>query len=448
MENKATLLTLDTQELRSRLASGAVSALEVTEACLARIAERDDEVRAWAWVDPEFARDQARRLDAHRKAGRPLGALHGLPVGLKDIIDTAKIPTENGCKMDAGRVPIHDAFIVERLKLAGAVILGKTVTTELAFMQPNVTRNPINPEHTPGGSSSGSAAAVADLHVPLAVGSQTGGSTIRPASFCGVTGFKPTFGAIPRRGVLMQSPTLDTIGVFGRTALDAAMLAEVLFGYDATDSATSPTPVANLLEVARSAPPMKPILAFVKPPGWDLADPELHAAFAELTEALGDQVFEAELPDVFQNAAALREKINLGEMAKYYYRYGREPGEHIGPLTRKAIVTGDAILARDYLAALDWRDIFYAALDEVFQRCDAILCPAALGPAPKGLESTGSSLFNGLWTMVGTPAVTIPAFTAENGLPMGVQLVGPRGQDARLLRSANWVSGWLDALGA
>jgi len=448
MGNKTALLSLDLLELRDRLASGAISALEVTEACLDRIAERDEAVQAWAWIDPDFARDQARRLDTHRKAGRPLGALHGLPVGVKDVIDTAKVPTENGCPLDAGRVPLQDAFVVERLKQAGAVILGKTVTTELAFMHAGKTRNPHHPDHTPGGSSSGSAAAVADLQVPLAIGTQTGGSVIRPASYCGVTGFKPSFGTIPRRGVLMQSPSLDTVGVFARTPLDAALLAEVLFGHDPQDSATSPAPVPRLLDVARTDPPVKPLFALIKPPGWAEADPQLHEAFAELTEALGDQVFEAELPAAFSQAAALREQINFAEMARCYYRYGRDGMDLLGPRTRDAMDKGAQILARDYLAALDWRAVFTAAVDEVFERCDAILCPAATGPAPKGLEFTGNAIFNGLWTMLGTPAITIPAFTAENGLPMGLQLVGPCGQDARLLRNAHWFTRWLDAASA
>ena len=214
-------------ELRDRLATGALDALALVESYIARIEAREEVVGAWAWFDPEFARAQTRTLDNHRRAGRPLGRLHGLPVGLKDVIDTRSIPTENGAAQDKGRVPLRDAFIVERLKAEGAIIMGKTVTTELAFMHPNKTTNPHNPAHSPGGSSQGSAAAVADGMVPLAIGTQTGGSVIRPASFCGVTGFKPTFGAIPRRGVLTQSPSLDTIGVFASDPAGAALLAEV-----------------------------------------------------------------------------------------------------------------------------------------------------------------------------------------------------------------------------
>ncbi|SEK81468.1 Asp-tRNAAsn/Glu-tRNAGln amidotransferase A subunit [Roseovarius azorensis] len=446
MAGKVDILTLDACALRERLANGALTALELAEACIARIAARDPEIRAWAWFDADFARQQARALDAHRQAGRAIGPLHGLPVALKDVIDTAKIPTENGCPLDQGRVPVKDAAIVSRLKAAGAVIMGKTVTTELAYMQAGETRNPHNPAHTPGGSSSGSAAAVADGMVPLAVGTQTGGSVIRPASYCGVAGFKPSFGAIPRSGVLMQSPTLDTVGVFARTAADAALLAEVLFGHDAGDPATSPEPVPPLLRLATSAPPLRPVFAFVRPPGWDAADPQLHAAFDELVEALGDQVFEVPLPNAFDQAAEIRERINFAEMARYYYRYAREL-DALGTRTQEALTKGNAILARDYLAALDWPDVLYAGLGEIFERCDAILCPAATGPAPEGLEFTGNAIFNGLWTLTGTPAVTVPAFTAENGLPMGVQMVAARGNDARLLRTANWFQNWLAEAG-
>jgi Asp-tRNA(Asn)/Glu-tRNA(Gln) amidotransferase A subunit family amidase len=267
---------------------------------------------------------------------------------------------------------------------------------------------------------------------------------IRPASFCGVTGFKPSFGAIPRRGVLMQSHSLDTMGVFGRSPSDAAMLAEVLFGYDSADPATQTAPQPQLYATATATPPVKPVFAMVQPPGWDRADPQLHAAFAELAEALGEQCFSVELPSIFDQAAEIRERINFAEMARYYYRYRRDGVDVLGPRTNEALEKGEAILARDYLAALDWRDVLYAGLDEIFARCDAILCPAATGPAPQGLEYTGDAIFNGLWTLLGTPAVTVPAFTAENGLPMGLQLVGPRGQDGRLLRNANWIYRWLE----
>lgn len=431
--------------LRDRLASGALKATVLAKDCLARIRAQEDRIGAWAWLDPDFVMHQAEALDRHRATGRPIGALHGLPVGLKDVIDTAKIPTENGTAIDKGRVPAKDAFVVERLKAAGAIIMGKTATTELAYMHPAATRNPHAPGHTPGGSSAGSAAAVAAAMVPLAVGTQTGGSVIRPASFCGVTGFKPSFAAIPRTGILRQSQTLDTVGVFGRGPLDAALLAEVLFGHDAGDPATAPAPAPQLLRTASEAPPLPPVFALVKPPGWDRADPDTHAAFAELAETLGEaQCFEVPLPDAFEDAAELRRRINFAEMARNYRTYAKAGAEHLSPVLQEALQEGSATLAKDYLGALEWRDVLYAGLAEIFGHADAILTPAAPGPAPEGLDTTGDPIFNGLWTFVGTPAVTIPAFTASNDLPFGAQLIGPRAGDARLLRSAAWLYDWLD----
>ncbi|NND40555.1 MAG: amidase [Silicimonas sp.] len=431
-------------DLRDRLASGALSVADLADAVIARIEARDPEIHAFTWFDPDFVRKQAAGLDAHRISGRPLGALHGLPVALKDVIDTAGIPTENGCPLDKGRIPQHDAVIVERLRAAGALIVGKTVTAELAFMFAGATRNPHNPDHTPGGSSSGSAAAVADGMVPLAVGTQTGGSVIRPAAFCGITGFKPTFGLIPRTGVLSQSPSLDTVGVFAADPTGAALLADVLAGHDRGDAPSLNVPAPRLLETAMDAPPLKPVFAFIRMPGWDKASPETHAAFEELTEALGEDVFAFDLPAPFDRAADLRACINFAEMAHHYRRYN--PGQ-LGPQTREALETGRSTSAADYLEARDWQHRFTAALGEVFERCDAILCPAAPGPAPEGLEWTGDSIFNGLWTMVGTPAITLPLLTSESGLPMGVQLVGPRHADGRLLRTARWLYDWADNTG-
>jgi aspartyl-tRNA(Asn)/glutamyl-tRNA(Gln) amidotransferase subunit A len=434
------VLGLGAVELRDRLATGALRAVELAQACLEQIEIREPEVQAWAWLDSDHVMEQAQALDAYRATGRAIGPLHGLPVAIKDVIDTARIPTANGTALDEGRVPSADAFVIERLKAAGAIILGKTVATELAFMHPGKTRNPCNPNHTPGGSSSGSAAAVAAGMAPLAIGTQTGGSVIRPAAYCGVVGFKPTFGAIPRTGILPQSPSLDTVGVFARTIGDAALVAEVLFGHHPADRATQLTPPPRLLKTALAAPPVTPMFAFVRTPHWDDADEQTHLAFQELTETLGEQCFEAALPDAFDEAAEIRERINHAEMAKCYFSFERRGRERLSETMQAALDTGKAIPARDYIAALDWPDVLYAGLREIFERCDAIVTPAAPGPAPAGLSSTGSPIFNGLWTLCGTPAVTVPVLTADNGLPMGVQLVGRRGDDARLLRTARWLA--------
>jgi Asp-tRNA(Asn)/Glu-tRNA(Gln) amidotransferase A subunit family amidase len=432
-------LDLDAVALRDRLAAGALKAADLAEAAIARIEATEPEVRAWAWFDPAFVRAQARALDAHRGTGRPLGALHGVPVGIKDIVDTARVPTENGTALDAGRVPREDAFVAARLKAAGALILGKTATTELAYFQPAPTRNPAAPGRTPGGSSSGSAAAVAAGQAPVAIGTQTAGSVIRPAAFCGVVGFKPSFGAIPRTGILAQSPSLDTVGVFARSVPDAALVAEALYGHDPRDRATAPAPAPRLFDIALSRPPLPPVLALVRPPGWEAADAETREALGELAASLGGQCFEVELPPAFAEAASARERIQFAEMAKCYAGYERRGRDALSAPLRKALDAGKAIPARDYLAALDWSEVLNAALDAIFERCDALLAPAAPGPAPEGYESTGDPIFNGLWTLCGTPAVTIPVLQSSEGLPMGAQLVGRRGDDARLLRTARWL---------
>lgn len=443
MKNGSTTRYLGTLELRDSLANGTLSALDLVETCLERIAAREDAVQAWAWIDPDFARAQARQLDARRQDGHPLGPLHGIPVGVKDMIDTADIPTQNGCPLDAGRVPSQDAFVVERLKSAGAILMGKTRTTELAFMHAGPTTNPHNKAHTPGGSSSGSVAAIADGMVPLAIGTQTGGSVIRPAAFCGITGFKPSFGAIPRRGVLMQSHTLDTVGVFAADPEGTALLADVLFGYDPQDDATTLSPAPQLLDALSKPPARNPVFAVVDLPGSELMHDEQRAAIAQIASDLGAQAVNVELPEIFEQVARQRALINFVEMGHYYARYLRDGADVIGEETRTAIEDGQKILATDYLEAVALRARLNAALTEIFARFDAILCPPALGPAPEGLTFTGDSIFNGLWTLCGTPAVTLPLSTASNGLPMGVQLVTALGQDAALLRHAAWLRDWI-----
>jgi Asp-tRNA(Asn)/Glu-tRNA(Gln) amidotransferase A subunit family amidase len=433
------LLQLDAVELRDRMARGALRAVELAEACIDEIGRREPEVGAWAFLDGDNVMQQAKALDDHRSRGRPIGPLHGLPVGLKDIIDAKGMPTENGTPLDAGRKPGEDAYVVQRLKRDGAVIMGKTVTTELALRHPGKTRNPHNPAHTPGGSSSGSAAAVAARMVPFALGTQTLGSVIRPASFCGVVGYKPSFGEIPRTGVLSQSPSLDTVGVFAGSVGAAALLADSLFGYDADDPATVPAPAPRLFETATAAAPVKPSFAFVRQPSWETASPEMQDGLGELREALGDDCDEVDLTSHFGDALRFSEIVQLAELAKSYYHYERRGRDQLSPAMQKAIDGGRSILAHDYLVARDWPRLLNDALEAIFHRYDAILTPAAPGPAPEGLESTGSAAFNAIWTFCGVPAVTLPLLQSESGLPMGVQLVGRRGDDARLLRTARWL---------
>ena len=434
------IIGLDAVTTRDRLGNGILRATDVAAAYLAQVRAREDDVQAFVCLDEGHVMTQAERLDDMRKAGLPTGPLFGVPVALKDVIDTKGIPTENGTVIDAGRVPSADATVVRKLKAAGAVLMGKTVTTELAFLQPGKTRNPVNPAHTPGGSSQGSAAAVGAGMVPLAVGTQTGGSVIRPAAYCGVVGYKPSFGAISRSGILMQSPTLDTVGVFSTTVEGAAMLADALFGDDPSDPATTPSAPPALLATALSKVPVRPALAIVSTmPGGVPASEDMTLAMEELTGILGEDSFPLILPPMFDEAAEIRERINFAEMAKCYYSYERRGRDQLSAVTLDAIDQGKAILARDYLAALDWPKLLNTALDEIFMRCDAIICPATPTSAPEGLSSTGSAIYNGVWTLCGVPAVTLPVFEDSNGMPMGLQLVGRRGNDARLLRTARWL---------
>ncbi|HJO74348.1 MAG TPA: amidase, partial [Rhodospirillales bacterium] len=414
---------------------------ELVQACLDRIDQVDGEIEAWTHLNPEYALEQARTRDIQRQTGEAQGPLHGIPVGVKDIFDTLDLPTENGTVLNAGRQPEKDCKVVSLLKEAGAVIMGKTVSTELAVFGPGKTKNPHNPEHTPGGSSSGSAAAVASFMVPLAIGTQTNGSMIRPASYCGVVGFKPTHGLIPRNGVLALSSFLDTIGTFARTIEDAARIAEVLVAYDSGDPVTAPRARPPLSSVTIEEPPVPPALTFAKTPVWDHADNEAQEAFAELTDLLGDECDELVLPEPFDHVVDMHRNIMNADLAKNldgYYEHGKDK---LTDVLKSMIEDGQTVTAVDYNNAVDMRETLNTGLDGVFDRFDAIITPASPGEAPAGLDATGNPIFNTLWTYLGTPAVTLPLMEGPNGLPLGVQLVSRRGDDARLLRTANWLTG-------
>jgi Asp-tRNA(Asn)/Glu-tRNA(Gln) amidotransferase A subunit family amidase len=340
-----------------------------------------------------------------------------------------------------GRTPRRDAAAVSMLRAAGAVILGKTVTTECAYFAPGKTRNPHNPEHTPGGSSSGSAAAVAAGMVPLALGSQTNGSVIRPGAFCGVYAFKPTHGLIPRTGILELSRTLDHVGIFSRSIEDLALLAEELVGYDEHDPDTRPRARMPFQKISREEPPIEPMLAFVKTPHWERVIPEAKEAFAELVEALGERVEEVELFPSAADAWAWHKTIMEADMAARFEREWQLGRDKLSEQLRSLIERGREARAVDYQRAQRGIPQIVESFDELFmERYDAILTPAAPGSAPKGLESTGDPAFCTLWTLCGMPAVTLPLMQDSGGLPIGVQLVGRRNFDARLLRTARWLA--------
>jgi Asp-tRNA(Asn)/Glu-tRNA(Gln) amidotransferase A subunit family amidase len=439
------LADLSALEARDRMIRGELKAAELTDALLGRIAAKEPEIGAFAFHDDDFARKRAEALDYHRAAGRAVGSLHGLSVGVKDIIDTADMPTENGTPIDAGRRPGRDAALVRSLRAAGAIVMGKTVTTEFAYAHPGKTRNPRNTEHTPGGSSSGSAAAVAAGMVPLAVGTQTTGSVIRPASFCGVVGFKPTHGLIPRTGVRLHAAALDTIGVFARTVADAALLADALAGFDPADADTRLLPPPRLFEIALTKPPVTPELAFVETPAWAEAEPATREGFGELVAALGSSCVSVTLPESFAKWPEAHRALMRAGMARNLEPYYRKARDLLSPEIRAAIEDGAKVTAVAHLEALDWREALNNGLEQLFDRYDAIVTPAAPGEAPRGLDTTGNPIFNGLWTLCGGPAITLPLMEGPNGLPVGVQLVGRRGEDAKLLRTARWLVGALEA---
>jgi len=430
---------ISANEAAEAMRTGEITSEELVRACLDHITAIEEQIGAWAFLDREHAMKQACEADLALQHGKALGPLNGIPVGVKDIFDTRDMPTEDGTVLHAGRQPGQDATAVSLLREAGAVILGKTVTTELAVFAPGKTRNPHDPERTPGGSSSGSAAAVAAAMVPLAIGTQTNGSVIRPASYCGVYGYKPTYGLISRHLVLQQSRPLDQIGVFARTIEDAALIAQQMMAFDDRDPDTRLQARPKLLETLAEEPAVQPRLAFVKTPVWDQADTDTQAAFTELVAHLGDNIGEFQLPDIFNDAVVQHCKIMEADLARSFEREYTRGKDKLSSILREMIERGQKVLAVDYNNAVNRIPVYNRALDKVFDWYDAILTPAATGEAPVGLESTGNPVFCTLWSLCGMPAISLPILQGAHGMPMGVQLVGPKGDDARLLRTARWL---------
>ncbi|HEU5019287.1 MAG TPA: amidase [Pseudolabrys sp.] len=426
-------------ETITALRGGAVAAEQMVEGCLARIEKADGPVQAWTFLDPEYALAQARALDKARAKGQPIGPLHGIPVGIKDIFDTSDMPTENGTVLHAGRQPQRDSFAVALLRQAGAVIVGKTVTTEMALFTPGKTRNPHDPARTPGGSSSGSAAAVAAGMVPLAVGSQTNGSTIRPAAFCGVVGYKPTHGLISRQGALLLSHTLDHVGIFAASVTDAALLAEIMMVYDGSDPDMRPRARPELSRLAAEELPSSPKLAFLRTSMWGQVDEDAQTAFEALVGRLGRCVEEIELPSLFEVAIDHHRLIQDTEVAVNFAAEYSQGRDKLSQGLVEIIEHGLRVPASEYLRAVAHIPQLVQAHDALLHRYDAILTPAVPGEAPVG-TATGNPIFCTAWTLLGVPAVSLPLLRGRHGLPIGVQLLGQRGNDGRLLRTARWIT--------
>ena len=400
-------------EAVARLSRRELSAEELVRQCLARIAAREPEVQAWEVLDAEGALAEARRIDALRDRPR----LCGLPVGIKDLIDTAELPTGYGTPIHRGHRPARDAECVRRLRDAGAIVLGKTVTTEFAVYSPGKTRNPRDPSRTPGGSSSGSAAAVADGMVPVALGSQTAGSVVRPAAFCGTIGFKPTWGIVPLEGVHPLAPSLDTLGFFVQSIEDVPLVLSVLSGAEE--------------EPIRTA---KPKLGFCRTEAWPRATAETQKAVEGAASRLGAR--EIELGPAFDGLIDAQIAIMGAEAARVLEG---EPEERLSAKLRAFLSDGAKVTPERLRAARDQAERCRRALDEELTSVDALLTPATPGEAPQGLDATGDPIFCRLWTLLGTPCFSLPVLEGPAGLPLGLQIVGARGRDADLISAAAWI---------
>ena len=418
------------------ITTGALASVDLVEHCLDIVDKTDADIGAWAFLDKQQTLAQAEARDSVRLHGLPVGELHGIPVGIKDIFDTADMPTQRGTAIFKDRQPDADCAVIERLKQAGAIIMGKTVTTELAFMHPSDTRNPHNAVHTPGGSSSGSAAAVAAGQVPLAIGSQTNGSVIRPASYCGVYGFKPSRGIVSRRGALETSNTLDQVGFFGRDIGDIALLADVVAGYDHLDTASYIEPKPKMLQGYLQDTPVDPSYVWIDMPYSSRYSEDAAAGFEELISMLGHKVDRIPAPLSFRALLPCHNLIHEYEILR---RLEAECGEHWDQLsdTVKPVLENarnhtdeqyqEALGIR--LAADDW-------FKQFFNEYDAILSASALSEAPLLTEAgTGDPICCTIWTLCGLPCINLPLLTGETGLPIGVQLIGALNEDDRLMRT-------------
>jgi Asp-tRNA(Asn)/Glu-tRNA(Gln) amidotransferase A subunit family amidase len=424
--------TLSLIEAAQEITSRRLTSEAYTQALLARIASLDAGIQAWAWLKPAEAIKAARRSDDYLSSDGAPGPLQGIPLGVKDIYSTAGVPTEMGSPAFTGHIPSRSARAVELFEAQGGFVLGKTVTTECAFLFPGKTRNPWNPAHTPGGSSSGSAAAVAAGFVPAALGTQTNGSVIRPAAYCGVVGFKPTQDTIPITGALTFSHTLDQPGIFTRSVEDAAFLAACL-----TEEGTKRPPE----RCTASAPPL---LAAVKTPVWEQAEEHAREQFRKNIEALragGARVDECELPEPFglahgaiRTIMAAESAFNLGELV-------RNKAPLLSATLKDFVAEGESVGALTYLQALTLRLSLQDDLEHFLARYDAIITPPTTGEAPATLEQTGNPTFCSIWSLCGVPAITIPVGFGPRGLPLGLQFVGRKGKDGQLLSTARWCEG-------
>jgi len=433
------IFSISTNELVAKMRSGDVSSVDVCKAYLERIKKYEKDVKAWSFLDKKNLLEKAEEADEYRKSGKPLGPLHGLPIAIKDIIATYDMPTECGSILRKGISGAADAEVVNLIKAAGAIVMGKTVTTEFAYFDPGKTTNPHDYKRTPGGSSSGSAAAVAAHMAPLAIGTQTNGSVIRPASYCGVVGYKPSFGLISRTGILKQSLKLDQVGVFGKTVEDVALLAKALIKKDILDDDTIHYAADEMLEVCKKGLIFDPKFIFYKTSSWKKISKESQKAFEFLLKEFKNNIEVFDEPSYFRDIPKYHQIIHETDMANSFQDFYKKSKKKMGKKLVEAIERGLKYSAKDYVDAVDFMKQSYKSYSEVFEDYYGVITPASTGVADKGLIYTGSPEFSTIWTYMGLPTISLPLLSGENNLPLGVQLVGDKLDDLRFLASANWL---------
>jgi Asp-tRNA(Asn)/Glu-tRNA(Gln) amidotransferase A subunit family amidase len=433
------IFSLTTNKLVEKLKEGEISSVEACTLYIERIEKFEKDVKAWEHFDKKKLLEKAAEADEYRKSGKPLGSLHGLPIAVKDIIGTFEMPTECGTPIRKKMPSSQDSEVVNLLKTAGAIVMGKTVTTELAYFHPGKTTNPHDNSRTPGGSSSGSAAAVAAHMAPLAIGSQTNGSIIRPASYCGVVGYKPSYGLISRSGVMRQSDKLDHIGVFGKTVEDVALFTKSLIKKDLYDSSTIHYAADEMLKVCKKGPLYEPKFIFYKTKNWKNIDKESQKSFELFIETFKKNVEVFDTPSYFDDIPKYHKIIHETDMANNFQGYYKKSKKKLSKEMVSAIERGMKYSAKDYAEAIDFMKRSYESYKEVFEDYHGVLSPSSSGVAPKGLKSTGSPEFCTIWTYMGLPTISLPLLTGANNLPLGLQLIGDKLDDLRFLGVANWL---------
>ncbi len=435
------IFSLSLEELAKKIKSGQLTSVEVCETYIERIKKFDKDIKAWAHFDKKVLLEKATEADENRRAGKPTGLLHGVPIAVKDIIGTVDMPTECGTVIRKGKSYSQNAEIVDLLHSSGAIVMGKTATSELAYLGPPPTTNPHDKSRTPGGSSSGSAASVASFMAPASIGSQTGGSIIRPASYCGVVGYKPSYGLISRNGVLRTSYNLDQIGMFGRRVEDVAMLAKILIKKDKYDSATIHYSTENILSETKKGPLFEPKFIFYKTDHWKIIDKKSRESFEYFIKSFKKNIEIFDTPSYFKDIHKYHQIIHETDLANNFSVYYKKFKKKLSKYMLNAISNGNKYTAKEYAEAIDFMKRSYESYEEVFEDYHGVLSPSSPGVAPKGLKSTGTAEFNKVWSYLGTPCISLPLLEGENNLPLGVQLIGNKYDDHRFLGVAKWLEG-------